>query len=386
MLAIKNGRIYTIENGVIAGGTVLVDGKQIVAVGQDVDVPAGAEVIDATGKVVTPGIIDAHAHVSIWEEGLGWEGIDVNETTNPITASVRAIDGINPEDIGLRDAVRNGVTTIWSAPGSANVIGGEGVTMHTYGKTVDEMIMLAPSGIKAATGENPKGAYGNRGQMPKTRMGVAALLRETLVKAQNYQNKIEKANGDPDKLPPRDLGLENVVKVLKRELPLRTHCHRADDMMTVIRVAKEFNIRVTIEHATEGHKIADELAKNDVAIIVGPSLTARSKVEVRDRTLATPGICAAAGVKVALMTDHPIIPVGYLPICAGLAVKNGMDEDEAMRAITLTPAEICGVAERVGSLVPGKEADIVIWDDHPFEYSTHVDYTIISGSVVYQRQ
>jgi len=386
LLAIKNGVVYTIENGVIEGGTVLVDGGKIVAVGKDVAIPAGAEVIDASGKFVTPGIIDAHAHVSIWEEGLGWEGDDVNEMTSPITASVRALDGINPDEIGLHDAFRNGVTTIWSAPGSGNVIGGEGVTMRTYGETVDEMIMLSPAGIKAATGENPKGAYGGRNQMPKTRMGVAALLRETLVKAQNYQQKIEKANGDPDKMPARDLGLENMVRVLKRELPLRTHCHRADDMMTVIRVAKEFNIKVTIEHATEGHKIAHELAKNDVAIIVGPSLTARSKVEVRDRSLATAGICAEAGVKVALMTDHPIIPVHYLPICAGLAVKHGMDEDEAMRAITLTAAEICGVAERVGSLVPGKEADIVVWDDHPFEYTTHVEYTIINGSVVYQRQ
>ncbi len=386
MLAIKNGVVYTIENGVIEGGTVLVDDGKIVAVGKDVTIPAGAEVIDATGKFVTPGIIDAHAHVSIWEEGLGWEGDDVNEMTSPITASVRAIDGINPDEIGLHDAFRGGVTTIWSAPGSGNVVGGEGVTMHTYGETVDEMIMLSPSGIKAATGENPKGAYGGRNLMPKTRMGVAALLRETLVKAQNYQQKIEKANGDPEKMPARDLGLENMVRVLKRELPLRTHCHRADDMMTVIRVAKEFNIKVTIEHATEGHKIAHELAKNDVAIIVGPSLTARSKVEVRDRSLATAGICAEAGVKVALMTDHPIIPVHYLPICAGLAVKNGMDEDEAMRAITLTAAEICGVAERVGSLVPGKEADIVVWDNHPFEYDTHVEYTIINGSVVYQRQ
>lgn len=386
MLAIKNGRVYTIEHGVIEGGTVLIDGGNIVAVGPNVEIPAGAEVIDATGKHVTPGIIDAHAHVAIWEEGLGWEGIDVNEATNPITASVRAIDGINPDDIGLRDACRNGITTIWCAPGSANVVGGEGVTMHTYGKTMDEMIMLSPSGIKAATGENPKGAYGGRNLLPKTRMGVAALLRETLVKAQNYQQKIEKANGDPEKLPARDLGLENMVKVLKRELPLRTHCHRADDMMTVIRVAKEFNIKVTIEHATEGHKIAHELASNDVAIIVGPSLTARSKVEVRDRSLATAGICADAGVKVALMTDHPIIPVGYLPICAGLAVKHGMDEDEAMRAITLTAAEISGVGDRVGSLVPGKAADIVVWDDHPFEYATHVEYTIINGSVVYQRQ
>ena len=386
MLAIKNGKLYTISHGVIEQGTILIADNKIVAIGSDVDIPQDAQVIDARGKYVTPGIIDAHAHVSIWEEGQGWEGIDVNETTNPITAAVRAIDGIDPDEIGLRNAYENGVTCIWCAPGSANVIGGEGVTMRTYGESVDDMIMLSPSGIKAATGEKPKGAYGNRNLMPKTRMGVAALLRETLVKAQNYQKKIEKAAGDVEKMPPRDLGLENMVRVLKGELPLRVHCHRADDAMTAVRVAKEFNIRVTIEHATEGYKVAQELAEAGVPIIVGPTLSSRSKVEVRDSSLSTPAICAAAGVKVALMTDHPIIPVWYLPICAGLAVKHGLDEEVAMRAITLTAAEICGVADRVGSLEVGKEADIVIWDGHPFEYTTHVDYTIINGTIVYQRQ
>jgi imidazolonepropionase-like amidohydrolase len=386
LLAIKNGKLVTIANGVIENGTLLVDGNKIVAIGPEVVIPAEAQVIDASGKFVTPGIIDAHAHVSIWEEGLGWEGIDVNETTNPITAAVRAIDAINPDELGLHDAYQNGVTCIWCAPGSANVIGGEGVTMRTYGETVDEMIMLSPSGIKAATGENPKGAYGSRNQMPKTRMGVAALLRETLVKAQNYQRRIEKAADNPEKMPARDLGLENMVKVLKRELPLRAHCHRADDAMTIVRVAQEFNIKVTIEHATEGYKVALELAKHGVPIVVGPTLSCRSKIEVRDSSLATPAMCAEAGVKVALMTDHPVIPVWYLPICAGVAVRHGLDEAVAMRAITLTPAEICGVADRVGSLEVGKEADIVIWDGHPFEYTTHVDYTIINGSIVYQRQ
>lgn len=386
MLAIRNGKLYTISHGIIDNGTLLVENNKITAIGPQVEIPAGAQVIDAKGKYVTPGIIDAHAHVSIWEEGQGWEGIDVNETTNPITAAVRAIDGIDPDEIGLRDAYQNGVTCIWCAPGSANVIGGEGVTMRTYGESVDEMIMLSPSGIKAATGENPKGAYGNRNQMPKTRMGVAALLRETLVKTQNYRQKIEKAADNPEKMPVRDLGLENMVRVLKRELPLRVHCHRADDAMTVVRIAKEFEIDITIEHATEGYKVAQELAEHGVPIVVGPTLSSRSKIEVRDSSLATPAICAAAGVKVALMTDHPIIPVWYLPICAGLAVKHGLDEEVAMRAVTLTPAEICGVADRVGSLEVGKEADIVIWDGHPFEYTTHVDYTIVNGRVVYQRQ
>lgn len=386
MLAITNGKLHTISHGIIENGTLLIEGNKIIAVGTEVEIPAGTEIIDAAGNHVTPGIIDAHAHVSIWEEGLGWEGMDVNETTSPITAAVRAIDAIDPDEIGLRDAYENGVTCIWCAPGSANVIGGEGLTMRTYGATVDEMVMLSPSGIKAATGENPKGAYGSRNIMPKTRMGVAALLRETLVKAQNYQKKIEQAADKPEKMPGRDLGLDNIVKVLKRELPLRVHCHRADDAVTVMRVAREFNIEITIEHATEGYKIADELAANDVPIVVGPTISSRSKIEVRDSSLATPALCAEAGVKVALMTDHPIIPVWYLPICAGIAVKHGMDETVAMRAITLTAAEICGVADRIGSLEVGKEADIVVWDDHPFEFTTHVEYTIVNGSIVYQRQ
>lgn len=384
MLAIVGGKIYTITQGIIEDGTILVENGKIKAVGKDLEVPAEAQVIDAKGKFITPGIIDAHAHVEIWEEGIGWEGMDVNEHTNPITPHVRAIDAINPEGLGMRDAVKGGITCIWNAPGSGNVIGGHGVTMKTYGKVIDEMIMLEPSGIKAALGENPKG-YGRRGKMPATRMGSAALMRETLLKAKKYLAKIEKANGDEDKMPEPDLAMEALVKVLRKEIPLRVHCHRHDDIMTAIRIAEEFDINISIEHATEGHKVADELAKRNIPIVVGPSLTTRSKVELRDRTLKTPAICAEAGVKVSIMTDHPIMQVRDLHLAAALAVKYGLSEEDGLKAITINPAELCGVGDRVGSLEPGKDADIVIWTHHPFDIMTKVEKTIINGEIAYSR-
>lgn len=386
MKAIVNGKIYTITHGILEQGTILIEKGKIAQIGQDIEIPAEAEVIDASGKIITPGIIDAHAHVEIWEEGIGWEGMDVNETTNPVTAHVRAIDAINPEGLGMRDALTGGVTCIWVAPGSANVIGGHGVTMKTYGHVVDEMIMLEPSGLKAATGENPKGAYGQRQKrMPMTRMGVAAVMREALLKGQQYLNKIDKAAGDAEKMPPRDLGLEVIGKVLRKEIPLRAHCHRHDDMMTVVRIGEEFNINVSIEHATDAHKVVDVLAKKQVPIVVGPSVTSRSKVEVRDRSLRTAGICANAGVPVSLMTDHPIIPVHHLHLCAALCVKYGMKEEDALKAITINPAQLIGVGDRVGSIEVGKDADLVIWSKHPFDIMSKVEYTLIDGEIVYNQ-
>lgn len=385
MLAITNGKLYTITDGVIEAGTILIEGGKITAVGPQVAVPEGAEVIDATGMVVTPGIIDAHAHVGIWEEGLGAEGIDVNEATNPVTPQVRALDGINPEDVGLADAYKMGITAIWCPPGSANIIGGEGVTMRTRGKSMDEMVMVELSGVKAAFGENPKGAYGQRKLLPATRMGSAAVMREALLKARHYMTKIEKAGDDASKLPDKDLGLEVICKVLRKEVPMRIHAHRADDIMTAIRIAEEFDIDITIEHATEAHKVAEELARRNIPIVIGPALCARSKVEVKDTSLATPAVCHAAGVKFALMTDHPIIPVGYLPLAAAMAVKYGLPEDVALASITQHAADISGVGERVGSLSVGKEADVVLWSGHPFETETVVMATIMAGEVAYRR-
>jgi imidazolonepropionase-like amidohydrolase len=384
MLAIKNGKLLTITKGTIDGGTILIENGKIKAIGKDVAIPAGAQVIDATGNYVLPGIMDAHAHVAIWEEGLGWEGNDVNEMTDPNTAQVRAIDAINPDDQGLKDAVEGGVTGIWCAPGSANVIGGEGVTMRTYGRTMDEMILKSPSGLKAAFGENPKRVYSGQKKMPSTRMGTAAVLREALVKAQNYVRKIEKANGDPDKLPDRDLKLDSIARVIRKEIPLRTHCHRADDIMTALRIAHEFDINMTIEHTTEGHKIADKLAELGVLCAVGPSFGSRSKVELQEKGFKTAGILAKAGVKVSIITDHPVIPIQYLPMMAGLAVKEGMDETAAIEALTINPAIMAGVGDRLGSLEVGKEADIAIFDGHPLEMRTHCLYTIMRGEVVHK--
>jgi imidazolonepropionase-like amidohydrolase len=385
LLAITNARVLTITMGTVEKGMVLVDAGKIVAVGgQDLAIPAGAEVIDAQGRMLTPGIIDAHAHVSIWEEGLGWEGDDVNELTDPLTPHVRAIDAINPDELGLKDAVKGGITAIWSAPGSGNIIGGQGVTMKTYGKIADEMI-LNTLGLKAALGENPKRVYGSQKKAPSTRMGSAAILREAFVKAQNYMRKLEKGQKDPDKAPERDIRLEPIVSVLKGEQYLRMHAHRADDIMTAIRVSEEFSFKVSIEHCTEGHKIPDELARRNIPVVIGPTLGARSKIELRDKTFKTPGICAKAGVKISLMTDHPVIPVQYLPLCAGFAVKEGLAEDEAFKAITINPAELLGVSSRLGSIEPGKDADLVLWNGHPMEVKGCVEMTMVDGRVVYRK-
>lgn len=387
MKAIVNGKVYTMAGDVIETGTVLIEDGKITAVGADIEVPAGAEVIDATGKIVTPGIIDAHTHLGIGEESYGWEGRDYNEASNPVTPQLRAIDAINPEDEGFKDAIKGGITTVMTGPGSANVLGGENLVLKTYGQTVDEMIVVNPCGIKGAFGENPKRFYGTRGlpQAPVTRMATAYLMREALVKAQNYLNKVEQAEKD-GKPVERDLVQESVARLLKKEIPLRAHAHRHDDIMTILRIAKEFDINVTLEHCTEGHKIADYIADAGVPAVVGPSLTARSKVELKDKTFKTPWVLTQAGVKVALMTDHPVIPVQYLPICAGLAVREGLPEMEAMKAITINAAEILGVADRVGSLEAGKDADVVIFNGHPLETMSRVEKVLINGEVVHSAE
>ncbi len=384
MKAIINGKVYTMAGEVLEQGTVLMEDGKIVAVGKNIEIPAEAEVIDAIGKIVTPGIIDAHTHLGIGEEGIGWEGKDYNEVSDPLTARMRAIDGINPEEQGFKDAIMGGITTVMTGPGSANVIGGENLVIKTHGCIIEEMILRNPAGLKGAFGENPKRVFGTRTvpKAPVTRMATAALMREALVKAQNYLNKVDQADKD-GKMFERDLESESVARLLKKEIPLRAHAHRADDIMTILRIAKEFDINVTLEHCTEGHKIVEQIVEAGVPAVVGPTLTARSKYELKDRTFETPGILAKAGIKVALMTDHPVIPVHYLPICAGLAVRHGMPEIEAMKAITINAAEILGVDDRVGSLEVGKDADIVIFDGHPLETMTKVEKVFINGEEVY---
>ena len=383
MKAIINGKVYTMAGEVLEKGIVLIEDGKIKAVGTDIDVPENAEVIDAEGKIVTPGIIDAHTHVGIGEEGIGWEGSDYNEVSDPVTPHLRAIDAINPEDEGFKDAIKGGITTVMTGPGSANVIGGENLVMKTHGRTVEDMLIYTPSGLKGAFGENPKRVYGQRSvpKLPGTRMGTAAVMRKALVDAQNYINQIEKAE-EEGKPAERDLAKESLARLIKKEIPLRAHAHRADDILTILRIAKEFDIDVTLEHCTEGHKIADKIAEAGVPAVVGPSLTARSKYELKDKTFKTPGVLTEAGVKVALMTDHPVIPVNYLPICAGLAVRQGMKEIDALKAITINAAEILGVADKVGSLEEGKDADVVIFDGHPLETMTKVTTVLVNGEDV----
>lgn len=381
MLAITNAKILTITQGVIEHGTVLIDGTKIAAVGENVEVPADAEIIDATGKVVMPGLIDPHGHAGVDEEGIGSEGWDYNEWVEPVTPHLRALDGINPEDPGLIDACRGGVTTMCIVPGSANVIGGEGVVIHTYGRIVDQMVIKS-GGLKVAFGENPKRVYEEQKKSPVTRMAIAALLRENLVEAQNYLAKLEAGKKDPDKAPERDLRMEALVRVLRREIPLRAHAHRADDIMTAIRIAEEFNVRLVLEHCTEGHKIADEIAKRNIPAIVGPTLTSRSKVELKALSFTTASVLYKAGVKVAFTMDHPVIPVQYLPISAALAVRAGMPEHAAYEAMTINPAQILGIDDRYGSVEVGKEADLVVWSGEPLDIRSVPEKVIVGGKVV----
>ncbi len=384
MLALVNGKIMTMEGPVYERDSVLIiDGGRIVDVGSGLPLPAGAQIVDAGNRYLLPGFIDAHTHVGIVEEIYRVEGDDANETSDPVTPHLRAIDAVYMEDLGFQDAVRGGVTTVLTGPGSGNVIGGESLVMKTFARTVDQAVLKNPAGIKAALGENPKRVYGEQKKAPVTRMANAGLLREALVSAQNYGCKLNRGNVDPSKKPDRSLKDEALLKVLKGELPLLVHAHRSDDILTALRIADEFNIRISLQHATEGHKIPHELARRGIPAVVGPSLSARVKVELKDRTFATPGIMAQAGVKVALMTDHPVIPVQYLSLTAALAVREGMNEEDALKAITINAAEILGVAGRVGSLKPGKDADIIILTGHPLDWRTRVELVLVGGAIAY---
>jgi len=385
MLAIINGKVNTMTGKVFDGGTVLIKDGKIQEVGQEIAVPEEAKIIDAKGKYVFPGFIDAHSHVGIFEEAVGEIGEEGNEWTDPVTPQLRAIDAINPADKAFEDAAMGGITCVFTGPGSANVIGGQSVVMKTYGKIIDEMVVKAPAGLKVAFGENPKRVYGEQKKMPATRMATAALLREALINAQNYKAKRDKCRDNPMEIFERDLKMEILCDVLDKKLPLRAHAHRADDIMTAIRIAKEFDLDIVIEHCTEGHLIAEELAKLNVPAIVGPSLSNRSKVELKNLSFKTPGILTEKGVKVAIMTDHPVIPIQYLPVCAALAVREGMKEEDALSAITIKAAEILGISDRVGSLEKGKDADVVIWSGHPLNIMSKPYCVIIDGKIVYER-
>lgn len=382
LLAITNATLYTITDGVKQGNILIDDEGRIAGVG-DIAIPEGTEVIDAFGKIVMPGMIDAHGHAGVYEEAIGWEGADGNEAVDPITPQLRALDGINPHDEGICEALEAGVTTMCVLPGSANVIGGQGVIIHMYGNTVEDMI-IGEGGLKVAFGENPKRVYSGQKKSPSTRMATASLLREQLVKAQNYQAKLEKAKDDPDKAPERDLKMEALVRVLKKEIPLRAHAHRADDIITALRIADEFGVDIIIEHCTEGHKIAEELGNRKVRAVIGPTMTNRSKVEVRERDYSTLRTLWENGVQIAITMDHPVIHVQYLNISAALAVKAGLPREEALKAVTINPARILGIDDRYGSLEEGKLADIVLWSGDPLDIMSRVEQVFIHGKLVYK--
>lgn len=372
-IAILGAKIYPVESEPLAVGTILIDEGKITAVLAGNEAPADYERIEAAGLVATPGLIDAHTHLGIAEEGVGWEGEDYNESYDPVTPHLRAIDGIFPGDQGFADARAGGVTTVGIHPGSANVIGGQGSALKTAGRTVEEMVIKAPVAVKAAFGENPKRVYGEQKKSPATRMGTAGTIRQALVKAENYRRKL--AAGEAE----RDLGLEVLVQLLDGDLALFAHAHRIDDIMTALRIAKEFNLKLILQHGTEAHLVADLLAAEAVPVVVGPSLTSRAKVELRERTFRTATVLAEHGVEFSLMTDHPVIPIQYLPICVRLAIAEGLDFAAALRAVTLSPARFLGIAERVGSIAPGKDADIALWPGEPFVEADRPSQVLING-------
>ena len=382
MLLIKNGKVKTMVSPDLENGCVLIgdDGK-IVSVGVAIEESADMTVIDAGGRLVTPGCVEAHCHIGVQNSAMRWEGADFNEHSDPITPHMRAIDGINPIDETFELAIQNGVTSACTGPGSANVVGGTFAAIKLVGRRVDDMIIKNPVAMKCAFGENPKGVFGqNGGKAPVTRMATAAMLRELLFKSRNYL-----AAKEAGKEPTFDMKLEAMIPVIKKEIPLKAHAHRADDIFTSIRIAKEFDVRLTLDHCTDGSLIAEELAKEGYPAFVGPSFGEKSKIELRNKEFTTPGILHAAGVSVSIITDAPVIPLEHLPMCAGFAVSAGLPYEEAWRAITINPATQTGIGDRVGSLEVGKDGDVVIWNGDPLvEIGTTAYMTVVDGKIVHR--
>lgn len=382
MLLIKNGFIKPMVGGDIENGCVLIgdDGK-IAAVTRSVDVPMGAQVIDAQGRLVTPGCVDAHCHIGLDNQAMGWEGHDYNEIVEPVTPQMRAIDSINPQDEAFPLALQGGVTSACTGPGSANVVGGTFAAIKLSGKRVDNMVIKAPLAMKCAFGENPKRCYGQgMKKSPMTRMGTAALLRETLFKARRYLE--DKQAG---KNPPFDMKLEAMLPVVEGKIPLKAHAHRADDILTALRIAKEFGVDITLDHCTDGALIADELAKEGKPCFIGPSFGSKTKIELKNKSFETPKALYEAGVPFSIITDSPVIPEQNLAMCAGLAVHAGLPMEEAWKAITIYPARQTGIGDRVGSLEPGKDGDVVIWTADPLTTVGAEAYmTVVDGKIVYR--
>jgi len=378
MLLLKNGEVHTPDK-TIKNCDILIDKGKIKKINPDIDAK-GAEIIDVSGKVVTPGFIDAHCHVGIYEEAIGDPGADGNEMTDPITPHLRAIDAINPADLAFKDAYQAGITSLLTGPGSGNVIGGQNMIIKTAGSPIiDNRIVLDPAGMKMALGENPKRVYSEQKKSPTTRMANAALLRESLNKAEEY---IEKKKNRDNKGIGFDAKSEALSMVIKKEIPIRGHAHRADDIATFIRIRDEFDINLVIEHGTESHLIADYIARKKVPIVVGPSLSARVKVELKEITFKTPKILFENGVLFAIMTDAPVLPINSLPLMVGYSIKEGLPWKEGLKSVTSNAAEICGVSNRIGLIKKGMDADIAVFKGDPFSIEGRCVLTIVDGKVV----
>lgn len=384
MVLVKNGKIKTMAGAEFENGYVLIDDDgKIVSVGVSIEETTEMTVIDAQGRLVTPGCVDAHCHIGLWNTAMRWEGADFNEKSDPVTPQLRGIDGINPIDEAFENAVKGGVTSACTGPGSGNVVGGTFAAIKLAGKRVDNMIIKNPIAMKCAFGENPKGCYGQSGgKAPVTRMSTAFLLRDLLSKARNYL-----AAKEAGKEPAYDAKLEAMIPVIKKEIPLKAHAHRADDIFTSIRIAKEFDVNLTLDHCTEGALIADELAKENYPAFVGPLLWSKTKIETKNKTFKTPAILHKAGVAISIVTDSPVVPIENLPTCAGMAVAEGLPYEEAWKAITINPATQTGIGDRVGSLEVGKDGDVVVWTADPLTTIGAASYiTIIDGKVVYHAE
>lgn len=380
MLCIKNGMVHDAVHEEPYRADILVEDGKIAAIGEHLYVTESDTVMDAEGLHVYPGFVEAHGHIGLDGYGIGYEGMDYNELNDIISPQMRGIDGVKAMDAAFPKAAAAGVTCVCVGPGSANVLGGTFTAIKTVGKRVDDMVVRDGVAMKCAFGENPKRVY--RDKKDSSRMTTAALLREALFKAREYMEKKEAAGEDKSKMPAFDMKSEALIPVLRREIPLKAHAHAAEDIFTALRIAKEFDLRITLEHVTEGHLIVEELAKEQVPLAVGPTLTSASKYELRNKSWTTPGLLAKAGCQVSIITDSPVIPQEYLPLCAGLAVQAGMEPFAALKAITINAAKHAGIADRVGSLETGKDADFVITDGCPFEVSTKVLHVLIDGKEI----
>lgn len=376
MLLIVNGLLHTMESDISLRADILVDKGKIIKIGKKIVPEEGMEVLDAENLNVYPGFIDAHSHIGIAEDKISSQNDTSNENTNPITPTIRAIDCINPMDNAFHNAIAAGITGVMAGPGSSNAVGGQFAFIKTHGRCIDDMAVLAPAAIKIAFGENPMNCYGLNGNMPSSRMGIASLIRQELFRARQYFSQNQSGN--------EDFTLECYRELFEKKIPLKAHAHRTDDILTAIRIAEEFDLKLTIDHCTEGHLIAEEIAKSGYPAIVGPSLASRNKDEVSQSDFKTAGILHNAGIRIAITTDHPVSRIQYLPLCAGIAAKEGLGETAALRAITIDAARICGVDHKTGSLKEGKDADIVIFEGNPLEINSCVKATVINGEIVWR--